>query len=99
MHIKDSFRCIGINPLSSRLASINVDGAAINTGIHSGLGVKFKETAPWRRVIHCFNHRLELSVKDMFNGLFFKDINTMLVKLYCLYRKSPKRLRELKTFG
>ena len=97
--IEDSFQHIGITPLSSRLASMNVDGAAVNTGIHSGLGVKFKETAPWRRVIHCFNHRLELSVKDMFNGLFFKDINTMLVKLYCLYRKSPKRLRELKTFG
>ena len=64
MHIKDSFRCIGINPLSSRLASINVDGAAINTGIHSGLGVKFKETAPWISVIHCFNHGLELAVRD-----------------------------------
>ena len=23
----------------------------------------------------------------------------MLIKLYCLYQKSPKRLRELKTFG
>ena len=86
-------------PLSSRLASINVDGAAINTGIHSGLGVKFKETAPWISVIHCFNHRLELAVKDTFNDTFFKDIDTMLVKLYHLYRKSPKRLRELETFG
>ena len=44
--IKDSFQRIEITPLSSRLAIMNVDGAAINTGIHSGLGIKFKETAP-----------------------------------------------------
>ena len=69
-------------PLSLRLTSINVDDAAVNTGIHSGLGVKFKETTPWISVIHCF--------KDFFDGTFFKDIITMLVKLYYLYRKSPK---------
>ena len=38
-------------------------------------------------------------MKDTFDGTFFKDINTMLVKLYILYRKSPKRLTKLKTFG
>ena len=79
--IEDSFQHTGITPLSSRLLSMNVDGAAINTGIHSGLGVKFKETAPWISVIHCFNHYLELAVKDTFDGTFFKDIDTMLVKL------------------
>ena len=85
--IEDSFQHIGITPLSSRLASMNVDGAAVNTGIHSGLGVKFKETTHWTSVIHCFNHCLELAVKDMFNGTFFKGIDTMLVKLYYLYKK------------
>ena len=60
---------------------MNVDGAAINTGIHSGLGVKFKETAPWISVIHCFNHYLELDVKDTFDSMLFKDIDAMLVKL------------------
>ena len=49
--IEDSFQHIGINPLSSRLTSMNVDGAAVNTGIHSGLGIKFKKTAPWISVI------------------------------------------------
>ena len=70
--IKDSFQCIGITPLSSRLASINVDGAAVNTGLHSRLGVKFKETVPWISVIHCFYHHLELAVKDTFDGTFFR---------------------------
>ena len=76
-----------------------LNGAAVNTGIHSGLGVKFNESAPWITLVHSFNHRLELAVKDTFDNTFFKDIDTMLLKLYCLYRKSPKRLRELKSFS
>ena len=66
---------------------MNVDGAAINTGIHSGLGIKFKGTAPWISVMHCFNHRVEVAVKDTFDDTFFKGIDTMLIKLYYLYRK------------
>ena len=44
--IKDSFQRIGITPLSSRLASMNVDGAAVNTGIHSGLGLSLRKLLP-----------------------------------------------------
>ena len=40
--IEDSFHRIFITPFHTRLASLNTDGAAVNTGIHSGLGVKFK---------------------------------------------------------
>ena len=68
--------------------------------IHSGLGTKISnDFAPWLTLIHCFNHRLELSIKDAFNGTFFDEIDTMLLKLYYLYKKSPKRLRELNEFG
>ena len=93
-YIKDSFHCISIATLHTQLASLNIDGAAVNTGIHSGLGVKFKESAPLITLVHCFNHRLELAVKDMFDNTFFKDIDNMLLKLYYLYHKSPKRLKE-----
>ena len=44
--IKDSFQHIGITPLSSKLAAMNVDSAAVNTDLYSGLGAKFKENAP-----------------------------------------------------
>ena len=37
--IEDSFHHISITPLHTQLASLNIDGAAFNTGIHSGLGV------------------------------------------------------------
>ena len=81
------------------LANLNVDSASINTGIHCGLGVKMKEYAPWINVIHCFNHSLELAVKDIFDKTFFKEVDNMLLKLFYLYRKSSKRLRELKMFS
>ena len=77
-----------------RLANLNVDGASVNTGVHGGLGVKMKESAPWINVIHCFNHSL-----DTFDKTFFKEVDNMLLKLFYLYRKSPKRLRELKMFS
>ena len=55
-----------------------------------------KESSPWLQVIHCFNHRLELSIKDAFKTDAFVKIDEMLMKLYYLCQKSPKRLRELK---
>ena len=44
--------------------------------------------------MHCFNHRLELSIKDA-----FERVDTFINQLYLLYGKSPKRLHELKAFG
>ena len=58
-----------------------------------------KEYAPWINVIHCFNHSLELAVKDTFDKTFFKEVDNMLLKLLYLYRKSLKCLRELKVFS
>ena len=49
--------------------------------------------------MHCFNHRFELGKKEAFKGTFFEDINTLLNKLHYLYRKSPKRLQELREFS
>ena len=76
-----------------------MDDASVNTGIHNDLGVKMRESAAWLSTIHCFNHSLGLSVKDTFNTTFFKKLYDMLLKILYLYRKSPKRLRELKMFG
>ena len=50
-------------------------------------------------MIHCFNHRFELAIKDAFKGTFFDDIDTRLTKLFYLYQKRPKRLCELKEFA
>ena len=42
--------------------------------------------------MQCMAHRLEL---DALKGTFFAAIDEMLLRLYYLYEKSPKRCREL----
>ena len=76
----------------TKLAGFNVDGASVNTGIHKGLAQLLHELTPRLNVVHCFNHCFELAIKDAFKATSFEDINTLLNKLYYLYRKSPKRL-------
>ena len=95
--IKKAFERIGILDLSKHVVGLNVDGAAVNTGIHSSVSTMIKSDSPWLQTVHCFNHRLELGVKDCFANTAFEKIDTMLIKLYYLYQISPKRLRELRT--
>ena len=95
----NAFHQIGIESVHQRMTNLSVDGASVNSGIHNGLGAKMRESTAWLSTIHCFNHSLELAVKDTFNTTFFKEVDNMLLKLFYLYRESPKRLRELKMFG
>ena len=67
---------------------LNVDGASVNTGVHNGVGVLIQADLPCLQVIHCFNHRLEFSIKAFKNNNF----NEMLMKFYYLLKKSPKPL-------
>ena len=74
-----------------------MDGASINMGKHNSLNVLVRDEAPWVEVVHCFNHWLELAIKDAFTeSTFYSNISEMLSKLYWLYQKSPKRLTQLK---
>ena len=43
----------------------------------------------------CFAHRLELACKDGLKGTLFKSIEEMLLHIYLLYERSPKKAREL----
>ena len=90
--IKEAFEQVRVLDLSKKVIALNVDGAAVNTGVHHGVGVLMKEFSPWLQVIHCFNHGLELSIKDAFKTGAFVKIAEMLMKLYYLYQKSPKQL-------
>ena len=95
----NAFHQIGIESVHQRMTNLSVDGASVNSGIHNGLGAKMRESTAWFSTIHCFNHSLELAVKATFNTTFFKEVDNMLLKLFYLYRESPKPLRELKMFG
>ena len=65
-------------------------------GVHNGIGVLMQADSPWLQVIHCFNHRLELAIKDASKNDNFNKIDERLMKVYYLYQKSPKLLLELK---
>ena len=97
--IEEAFTRIVLPTFTDRLTGLNVDGASVNTGIHRGLGALLKQQSPWLQVIHCFNHRIELALKDAFITTSFPKIDEMLMKLHYLYQKSPERLRELCEFA
>ena len=94
--IKTAFERIGILDFQKRIMGLNVDGASVNTGVHNSVGVWTQADLPWLQVIHYFNYRLELAIKDAFKNDNFNKIDETLMNFYYLYQKSPKRLRELK---
>ncbi|XP_065679334.1 zinc finger protein 862-like [Hydra vulgaris] len=94
--ITDAFTRVGITNSYKHLLGVNLDGANVNLGAYAGLGALLKEGSPWLEIVHCFNHRLELALKDAFESLSaFKTVDKLLLQLYYLYQKSPKRYREL----
>ena len=65
-------------------------------GRMNGLGKLIRDEAPWVKIVHFFNHRLELPIKDTFTTTkFYHNIDEMLTKLYYLYQKSPKCLNSM----
>ena len=54
-----------------------------------------KEERPRIVVVWCFAHRLELAIKDALKNTFFYTINERMLRLYYIYRKAPKKCREL----
>ena len=77
------------------MSGLNTDCANVSVGVHREVGTQLIKKALWLQVIHCFNNRVELAFKDVFTTIHFKNIEEMLVKLYYLYQRNPKHLREL----
>ena len=78
----------------SKLVGIGSDGAAANIA-RRGLKGLVEAELDWVFWMWCLAHRLELAVKDALKGTAFDAIDDMLLKLYYLYEKSPKKCREL----
>ena len=99
--IEDWFQVLDVTSLKNRLVGINLDGASVNIGKKHGAATLLKESLPWLKVVHCFNHQLKSAVnKDEFQDIkSFQMIDEMLMKIYYLYQNSSKRLRELKVFS
>ena len=73
------------------------DGASVNIGVHNGMKGQLQSAQPWLHWAWCYSHRLELACKDALKSPLFANINEMLLRLYYLYNKSPKKSQELTT--
>ena len=74
------------------LVGCGTDGASVNVSARNGMRGKLQ---PWLYWAWCYAHPLELACKDAFSSRLFHDIDDMLLRLYYLYEKSPKKCREL----
>lgn len=50
---------------------------------------------PWLLWSWCYAHRLELACKNALTSKLYKDVEEMLLCLYHLYEKSPKKIQQL----
>ena len=80
-----------------KLVGIGTDGASSDVAA-GGLKGLIERELPWIFWMWCSAHRLELSVKDALKGTFFDQIDKMLLRLYYIYEKFPKKCRELEDF-
>ena len=78
----------------NRLVGINTDGASANIAAR-GLKGLMEEKQPYIYFMWCLAHRVELALNDALKGTLFDLIDEMLLRLYYIYEKSPKKCREL----
>ncbi|CAB3993296.1 zinc finger 862-like [Paramuricea clavata] len=79
-----------------KLVGIGTDGASSNVAAR-GLKGLVEQKLPWIFWMWCLAHRLELAIKDALRGTFFDSIDEMLLRLYYVYEKSPKKCIELES--
>lgn len=77
------------------MVGFGADGASVNMGLMQGVAAKLRKDQPWILSVHCFNHHLELAVRNVLKNTYFEEVITIITQLYYLYHNSPKRLREV----
>ena len=68
------------------------DGAAVNISHQNGMRGRLQRQLPWLQWTWCYSHRLQLAYKDAFSSQLLSSVDDMLLKLYYLYAKSPKKI-------
>ena len=77
----------------SKLIGFGCDGASVNMGANALKGCLQSEH-PWIVTFWCLAHRLELSLKDALQNTLFSTIDDILLRIYYVYSKAPKKCRE-----
>ena len=90
-----SFEDHNIEGILDKIVFLVSDGASVNSGLKSGIITLLKQDFEWVSFIWYFSNRLELSLKDSLK-YFIKPRGEALFSFFYLYKKSSKKLRELK---
>ena len=77
------------------MVGAGTDGASVNVGSVNGLKGKMQGALPWLLWTWCYSHCLELACKNTFSSPLNSMIQEMLLRLFYIYEKSPKKSREL----
>ena len=94
--IDEAFKSIGIANFKEKLVGFGADGASVNQGKKEGVKTILLIDCPWLVFGWCMAHRLELALKDALSGTAFKEVDEVILRMYYLYKRSPKKLRQLK---
>ena len=78
----------------SKLIGIGTDGASANVAMR-GLKGFVEEKLPHIFFMWCLAHRLELALCDALKNTLFDSVDDLLLRLYYIYKKSPKKCQEL----
>ena len=95
--IFSTFHKHSLESVLNKIVFLSPDSASVNSGKDSGLIRLLQEDFPWISFIWCFSHRLELALKDALKE-FVEHVDTSLMHLFYLYKKSSKKHQELKNF-
>ena len=94
--IENALQDLGIDEISAekckKLVGIGTDGASANVAA-GGLKGRVEGQLDWIFWMWCIAHRLELAIKDALKSTAFGLIDELLLRLYYLYEKSPKKCR------
>ena len=104
--LKHALQPLGVTDLLDQASVLNVknmpvlvggssDGASVNISDCNGVRGQLQRALPWLFWAWCFAHRLELSCNNAFCSPLFTYIEEMLLRLYDLYEKSPKKSTDL----
>ena len=93
--ILSTFEDHGMKDLIPNMVFLASDGALVNSGKNSGIIRLLQEDFPWVSFIWCFSLQLELALKDALKD-FIDPVDESLCHLFYMYKKSSKKVRELK---
>ncbi|XP_029463373.1 death domain-containing protein CRADD isoform X1 [Rhinatrema bivittatum] len=90
---------LGVTDMKHKLIGLLADGSSVSMEHGKGLAAILCSETPWLVSVHCISHQLELSMKDALERTYFDEFIRILSLIQGLYKKSPKRLRQLQALA